>query len=108
MSQAIAQLPKKAPSIIDRCILTGEVALRRENEGKACLRPLSQLSKVIASIKSLHVLNLLYLPLSTQRSVRREKMLSNLGLLLKTKRKNSIEGENIEEAASGCWPRVGL
>lgn len=35
-------------------------------------------------------------------------MLSNLGLLLKTKRKTSTEEENIQEAACGCWTRAGL
>lgn len=40
MSQATAHLPKKTPSIIDRCTLRGEIALRLEEEGKSMLQPL--------------------------------------------------------------------
>lgn len=72
MSQATAHLPKKAPSIIDRCTLRGEIALRLE-EGKSMLQPLKPITKVILSIKSLDMLNLLYLPISTERSVRKGK-----------------------------------
>lgn len=40
MSQATSHLPTKAPSIIDRCTLGGEVALRQGDGGKSMLQPL--------------------------------------------------------------------
>lgn len=40
MSQATAHLPKKAPSIIDRRILRGEIELRLRNKGKSMLQAL--------------------------------------------------------------------